>query len=295
VEAIRLLKRRPWGIAGAVILLAVVLLAILSPILAPYHPNNIDLDRRLEPPGGDYIMGTDNLGRDVFSRFLYGSRPYLETGLIAIGASIVLGLLLGFISTIISIKTASILKKAIVTPAFLVALVVLAIIMLLVARVSGFGLLMSTLPFINPELTTVIIGLLLSFVFLPSVYTIAQTAFKACKDKGKTIYRALGKGFITLLSLTLVNLGIGLGVAVLIIAPMTFYGFGIHPPLPEWGGMLSGTGRTYMLQAPWIFLFPFIAIGVTVLGFILYGLALREIWFPRLPAVPVISEQHRNI
>ena len=84
-------------------------------------------------------------------------------------------------------------------------------------------------------------------------------------------------------------------MAVLIISPMTYYGFGIPPPVAEWGGMLSGTGRTYMLQAPWIFLFPFIAIGVTVLGFILYGLALREIWFPRLPAVPVISEQHRNI
>jgi len=288
VEAIRLLKRRPWGIAGVVILIAVIFLAILSPILAPYHYNHIDLSHRMEPPGGDYIMGTDNLGRDIFSRFLYGSRPYLETGLIAIGASIVLGLLLGFISTIISVKTASILKKVIIVPLFIVAMVFLVIILLLLARVSGF---MSIIPsLVHPELTTVIIGLLLSFVFLPSVYAAAQRAFKATSIPDREEGRFSFRGLVPLLTLTLVNLGIALGVAVLIIAPMTFYGFGIPPPLPEWGGMLSGTGRTYMLQAPWIFLFPFIAIGVTVLGLILYGLALREIWFPRLPSIPVKSE-----
>jgi peptide/nickel transport system permease protein len=288
VEAIRLLKRRPWGIAGVVILIAVIFLAILSPILAPYHYNHIDLSHRMEPPGGDYIMGTDNLGRDIFSRFLYGSRPYLETGLIAIGASIVLGLLLGFISTIISVKTASILKKVIIVPLFIVAMVFLVIILLLLARVSGF---MSIIPsLVHPELTTVIIGLLLSFVFLPSVYAAAQRAFKATSIPDREEGRFSFRGLVPLLTLTLVNLGIALGVAVLIIAPMTFYGFGIPPPLPEWGGMLSGTGRTYMLQAPWIFLFPFIAIGVTVLGLILYGLALREIWFPRLPSIPVRSE-----
>lgn len=288
VEAIRLLKRRPWGIAGVVILIVVIFLAILSPILAPYHYNHIDLSHRMEPPGGDYIMGTDNLGRDIFSRFLYGSRPYLETGLIAIGASIVLGLLLGFISTIISVKTASILKKVIIVPLFIVAMVFLVIILLLLARVSGF---MSIIPsLVHPELTTVIIGLLLSFVFLPSVYAAAQRAFKATSIPDREEGRFSFRGLVPLLTLTLVNLGIALGVAVLIIAPMTFYGFGIPPPLPEWGGMLSGTGRTYMLQAPWIFLFPFIAIGVTVLGLILYGLALREIWFPRLPSIPVRSE-----
>jgi peptide/nickel transport system permease protein len=288
VEAIRLLKRRPWGIAGVVILIAVIFLAILSPILAPYHYNHIDLSHRMEPPGGDYIMGTDNLGRDIFSRFLYGSRPYLETGLIAIGASIVLGLLLGFISTIISVKTASILKKVIIVPLFIVAMVFLVIILLLLARVSGF---MSIIPsLVHPELTTVIIGLLLSFVFLPSVYAAAQRAFKATSIPDREEGRFSFRGLVPLLTLSLVNLGIALGVAVLIIAPTTFYGFGIPPPLPEWGGMLSGTGRTYMLQAPWIFLFPFIAIGVTVLGLILYGLALREIWFPRLPSIPVRSE-----
>jgi len=300
VEEVRLLKRRPWGIAGAIILLAVVLLAILSPIIAPYHYNNIDLSHRLEPPGGDYIMGTDNFGRDVFSRFLYGARPYLETGLIAIGTTIVLGLLLGFVSASTGGKVASILRKAIVIPAFLVALVVLAIIMLLLARVSGFSSLMSVMSsLVHPQLTTVIIGLLLSFIFLPSVYTAAQTAFKAGNTPGgeesKISYRALGHGLVLLLPLILVNLGIAVGAAVLIIAPMTYYGFGIPPPLPEWGGMLSGTARTYIIQAPWIVTTPVIAIVVTVLGSILFGLALREIWFPRLPAVPAVSQQHRNM
>jgi len=288
-EALQLLKRRPWGIAGAVILLAVILLAILSPIIAPYHYNNIDLDHRMESPGGDYIMGTDNFGRDVFSRFLYGARPYLETGLIAIGTATVLGLLLGFISTIVSTKAASILRIAIIIPLFLVALVVLVIILFFLARVSGFSSLMSVMPFINPELTTVIIGLLLSFIFLPSVYAASQAAFKAGNisggEAGAFNLRALGRGFIPLLLLTLVNLGIAVGVSVLIIAPMTYYGFGIPPPIPEWGGMFSGTGLTYIPQAPWMFLFPAIAIGVTILGFILFGIALGEIWFPRFPRV----------
>ena len=304
MEAVRLLKRRPWGIVGAVILLAVILLAILSPIIAPYYFNHIDLNHRMEPPSRDYILGTDNLGRDVFSRFLYGARPYLETGLIAIGTATVLGLLLGFLSASVRGKTDSILRIAIVIPSFLITLVVQAIILFFLARVFGFSQLLNIMTFlVYPELTTVIIGLLLSFVFLPSVYITVRKAFLSAfnaghisgKEEGKTSFRSLGRGLVLLLSLALVNLGIAVGAAVLIVAPMTYYGFGILPPFPEWGGMLSGTGRTYMLQSPWMWQAPVISIAVTVLGLVLFGLALREIWFPRFPGPLTSPGKSRNL
>jgi peptide/nickel transport system permease protein len=270
MEAIRLLKRRPWGIAGAVILLVVIVVAILAPVIAPYSYQQISLNRRLEPPGRDFILGTDNLGRDIFSRLLYGSRPYVATGLISVGIATVLGILLGFLSARIGGKTDSILRRAIHIPAFLFIAIILAFIFV---RAFFFrAVLISGAPG-DPGLFVALIGLLVSFILLPSVFTVVRQTWLATASSLT----------LALIPLILVNLGVAVGLAVLVIAPLSYYGFGVPPPFPEWGNMISGAGRSYLMAAPWIWQAPVIAIAVTVCGLILLGSALHEIWFQLVP------------
>ncbi|MDZ4245549.1 MAG: hypothetical protein U1D67_00345, partial [Dehalococcoidia bacterium] len=274
MEAIRLLKKRPWGIPGAVILLAVILLAALSPVIAPYFFNQMNMTQLLEPPGGDFILGTDNLGRDIFSRFVYGSRPYLGTGLIAVGIASLLGILPGITFARAGRKAQNILKVALIALSIIGGLTVLLAATMVVLRFIPFlsiGRLMTSIHgFGNTGLFMVITGLLLSFIFLPSVYFSMRSAS----------IDGLKQGFISLLSAIPVHLGVATGLAVVVIAPMSYYGFGIPPPLPEWGNMLSGAGPRYMLTAPWTVVAPNIAIAITLLGLVLFGLATREIWFP---------------
>ncbi|MDP3879990.1 MAG: hypothetical protein Q8Q07_06785 [Dehalococcoidales bacterium] len=271
MEAIRLLKRRPWGIIGAAILLTVIVIAALAPAIAPFFWNEISIDARLQPPGGGHLLGTDNLGRDIFSRVVYGSRPYVVAGLIATGTSAVPGVVLGFLSARIGRKTDSIIRGIIFVPAALMLLLVLFNLVSVFVRVFAPPPLL--FPVRYPESITVIVGLLLSLVLLPCFHAAAHKAFSR---------QASGRGLASLFPLILVSLGVAVGMAVPMISRMSYYGLGVPPPLPEWGNMISGSGRTYMLEAPWMAIIPTIAIAVTCLGLVIFGLALREVWFPRL-------------
>ncbi|MFC1987098.1 ABC transporter permease [Chloroflexota bacterium] len=274
METIQLLKRRPWGIVGAVILLAVILLAVLAPIMATHQFNEINVDNRLQPPGGNFIMGTDNLGRDIFSRWLYGSRPYVGTALIAVGIAVIPGLLLGLLSARAGRKTDSILRRAVLIPVYLFLAVLLisviarSLMILPILHVLGAG---------GPNLVITLTALLVSTVFLPSMYIVVRKAFFPA-GKGRDVFRKL----TPLWTVLPVSILVAVGIAVPVMAHLGYYGLGIPPPLPEWGNMLSGSGRQYMLTAPGMVIAPGISIVVTTVGLVLFGLALREIWFPRL-------------
>ncbi len=282
MQILRLLKSRPWGTVGAIILLVLVLIAALAPVIAPYHFNEISITSRFQPPGGSYILGTDNLGRDVFSRALYGARPYVEAGLIATGTAIVIGILLGFVSRFFSRKTDYILRIILFSLSIIVWLIMLAQLVSIAMRFLPFSIhfindLTNILRTENTELMmehcAIFTGLLLSLILLPATYSLSRETFTSGNP---------GKSMVTLLFSFPVYLGIAAGAAVLLIVPAGFYGFGVPPPLPEWGNMLSGTGRQYMLEAPRMWQTPLISIGVTILGFILFTSATVEIWMPRL-------------
>lgn len=294
IQAIRLLKRRPWGIVGALILLAVIVTAILAPVIAPYQPNEISITHRLQPPGGDFILGTDNLGRDVFTRLLYGSRPYVQAGLTATGMAIVLGLLLGLISASIGGKTDVILRRAVLFPPMLLGVELLFVLTYYLTGVllprPLFALSAAMGP---PEVVTIYVPLLISFVCLPAVYSVVRAALssavsehksEAGPDKNSSAFNsaAFRKGLVPLVPLTLVNLAVATGLAVAVISSISYYGFGVPPPTPEWGGALSSTGRSYLLTAPWMAGYPAIAIVVALVGTILFGQTVHEIWFPRI-------------
>jgi len=282
MEVLRLLKRRPWGIAGAVILLILVLIAVLAPVIAPYYYNEISIANRMQPPGSDYFLGADNLGRDIFSRLLFGARPYVEAGLVATGTAVVIGVLLGFMSRFFGRKTDSVLRITLFSLSVVAGLIVLASLISILLRFLPFpinftNIFMSIQHTLDTTLLTeyfaVFTGLILSLIFLPVIYSLARKNL-ASRDSEKSL--------VTLLSYVLVYLGIAVGAAVILITPAGFLGFGVPPPLPEWGNMLSGSGRQYMLEAPWTVQVPAVSIGIAVLGLVLFGLALWEIWAPHL-------------
>ena len=286
LEAARLLKRRPWGVAGAILLLIMIVIAIFAPLLAPYQPNEIQMQHRLEAPSSAFLFGTDNLGRDILSRVLWGGQIYLRMGLIAVGAAAILGLLLGFFSAYLGRRTDFKLQKALLILFFLGAIVLLfpvflpgAIYLLFITVGRPAGLWFTGFAIVGPQLSTTLIPWLLAAVFLPSSYNVVRKGVEALRHS-RTARRHLLRTLASLAVVVAINLGIAFGMAVLATVPLSYLGFGIAPPAPCWGGMLSASGRQYMLLAPWMVIFPSTAIALASLGLILFGHAVREIWVP---------------
>ena len=262
---------------GALLLLITIVVAIFAPLLAPYAPNEIQLQHRLEAPSSDFLFGTDNLGRDILSRVLWGSQIYLRLGLIAIGAATVLGLLFGSLSAYLGGRTDYILQRVLLIPVFLLG--VIALLFLIVGASASF---LSFVPAgIVPQFATILITASLLAMFLPSSYNITRKEVEALRHSQPPLHR-LPHMLASLAVVALVNLGIAIGIAVLATTPLSYLGF-IPPPEPYWGSMLSGEGRQFLLQAPWIAIFPATAIVLTSLGFILFGHAVRDIWVPYPP------------
>lgn len=305
MEAIRLLKRRPWGIAGAVIILLVIMMAALAPLVAPYGYNEMSLAARLLPPGGAHLLGTDNLGRDLFSRLLYGARPYVRIGLIATAIALVLGAILGVVSARLRGGADSLMRRAAVVPALLVAVFALLFgaanmpyiwwrflpapfpfFVLFPFPAVSSRLLLQVSSVIPPQSVPLILTILLSLVFLPSIYASVRRASLPVESV-RDIMPANGSGgvvrrLLALLPLLLVDVGVAVGIAVLAMTPLDYMGFGFPPPTPTWGNMMSGAGHQYMLQAPWMVVPPGIGIWLAGIGAVLFGLALREVWVPRI-------------
>jgi len=286
MEAAKLLRRRPWGVAGALVLLVMVLVAIFAPLLAPYQPNEIQMQHRLEAPSSAFLFGTDNLGRDILSRVLWGGQIYLRLGLMAVGAAAILGLLLGFLSAYLGRRTDFILQKALLILFFLGASVLLfpvflpgAIYLLFVTVGAPAGLLFTGFAILGPQFSTTLIPWLLVAVFLPSSYNVVRKGVEALRHSQNPL-RHLLRMLASLAVVVAINLGIAFGMTVLATVPLSYLGFGLAPPEPCWGGMLSSGGRQHMLLAPWMVIFPGTAIALASLGLILFGHAVREIWVP---------------
>jgi len=278
-----LLKRRPWGILGAVLLLIIIVAATLAPIISS-SPYNSHISDRLQPPGSGYILGTDNLGRDLYSRLLYGARPYLEVSLIAIGIALIIGCVLGLIAAKVGKRSDSILRWLVYILSFIGILSILCFTLFFFIRSrSEFNLRFSDyLVDSTLNITNIIwIGaVMISLVLLPSFFAKFRQAFGVSSGNAVTL----------LLELSLVSLGVSMGLALSLIAAPSYYGAGLPPPTPEWASILSSIGRTFGRTAPWITLYPTIAIFVMTMGAILFGAATYEIWFPRL-APPLVDVQ----
>lgn len=258
---------------GAVIIVVFVLVAVFADQLAPYPPNKITLSQRFIPPNLEHWMGTDNLGRDILSRIIYGARISLWVGILTVGLAMLIGVPAGLFAGYVRGPADSILMRLVdIFLAFPVIILAIAIV-----AVRGPGLVNVMLALVAVYWVTyarVTRGVTL--VLREEDYVTAAHAI------GVPSWRIMLRHLLpNSLAPILVLATLGLGSAILAEAALSFLGLGIQPPEASWGSMLN-FGMQFLREAPWLTIFPGVAIFLTVLGFNLIGDGIRDAMDPRL-------------
>jgi peptide/nickel transport system permease protein len=273
----RLLKHR-GAVAGALVTVGFFAIAVSAPWLSPYHPLAQDLDRRLQRPSQAHLLGTDDFGRDILSRVMYGARISLSVGFLAIGIAVAGGLILGLVA---GFYTSGRWGRWIDTAIMRTSDILLAFpaVLLAIAIVTAFG----------PGLRNVMLAI--AIIYLPRFIRIvrasvlvekAQTYIEAGQALGVSNRSLLFRHLLpNVMSPVIVQATLGLAEAIIEAAALSFLGLGATPPTPEWGAMLS-EGRSYLRLAPWVTFFPGMAIFLIVVSFNLLGDGLRDALDPRL-------------
>ncbi len=271
-QSFRALLRNPIGVVGLIIVLVTVIIAVFAPVIAPYSPSSIAFPR-LQPPSLDHLMGTDEQGRDTFSRIVYGSRVSLQVGIIAVLIALVVGGLLGVIAGYFGGRLDSFLMR-IVDILFAFPGLVLAIV------IAGL---------LGPSRRNAMIAI--GVVFAPAFARVVRgTVLSVMSEPYIEAGRVVGSGNLRLIRLhvlpnifapLIVLVTVYLSSAILSEAGLSFLGLGTQPPEPTWGGMLN-VARTYMEILPSMAIFPGLAIAILVLGFNFLGDGLRDVLDPRM-------------
>ncbi len=269
----RELFRRRSAQLGGLIVLSLILLAIFAPLVAPYDPYAIDVRERLLPPSLTHPFGTDDLGRDLFSRVIYGARTTIQTGIVVVMIAASVGSLVGLVSGYYGGGVDMLIMRVVdVLLAFPYILLALAIVATL-----------------GPSLQNALIAIGIAYVpgwarfVRGNVLTIRKqeyvTAALATGTRASGIIRR--HVLPNVLSSIIVLASLDFPAAVLSTAALSYVGLGAQPPTAEWGSLLTGA-RSYMRTAPWLVNFPGLAIFITMLGFNLLGNALRDTLDPKL-------------
>lgn len=272
-NARRRFLRSRTGVAGAVVLLIVVLAAVFAFKIAPYSPTRQDFRVERQPPSAQHVMGTDEFGRDVFSRVVWGAQTSLEAGAIAATIALIIGLALGMVAAYYGGRLDNVVMRCMdVVLAFPYILLAIAVVAIL-----GPGLLNAMIA--------------IAIVYVPHYARVVRGSVLSVRARDYVeAARALGAGdrrvmlqhvLPNTLAPVIVQTTLIIGSAIIDTAGLSFLGLGTQPPTPDWGNMLSA-GRSYVIDSPWIATFPGLAILVTVLAFNLMGDALRDAFDPRL-------------
>lgn len=265
------LQRKTLAI-GLAIIVAIALLAVLAPLIAPYSPSKLSIVNRLKPPSGQWFFGTDEFGRDVFSRTIYAGRLSLLVGAASTALAAIVGITLGIMAGFFR-KADAILSRIVD------AMMAFPDILLAIALVAALG----------PSLPTVIIAL--GIVYAPRLARIVRAStlvirelpyVEAARALGVPTWRIMTRHILrNLVSPILVQATFIFAYAMLAEAGLSFLGVGVSPEVPTWGTMIAG-GRQYIGQADWMTVFPGLAIVLTVLSLQLVGDGLRDLLDPRL-------------
>ncbi len=269
-----LLRRKPLGALGGILLLVMVGLAAFAGWVAPYGYDDADVFSRLKPASGSHWLGTDNLGRDLLSRIIYGARVSMAVGFggVALGLTVatLVGLLSGYFGGRVDILVQRLVDAFMCFPLLLVALTIMALLG------PGLGNVILALGLVLAVRDSRVIR---SAVLTAKTNLYVESARALGAGHGAMIYRHILPNIIApIIILATANLG----AVILIEAALSFLGFGVPPPHPSWGGMLSGAGLVHMLRAPWLALWPGVALSLAVFGANMLGDALRDVLDPRL-------------
>jgi peptide/nickel transport system permease protein len=266
------LKRDRAALAGLGLIVLMVTLALAAPIVAPHDPLEQTLLKRLSPPSAEYPFGTDDLGRDVFSRVIHGGRISLRVGVISVAFGTLVGAILGLVAGYVGWWVDSAISRSLeIVLAFPGTLLAIAIV-----AARGPGL----------ENTMFAVGLVSVPIYARlmrgSVLALREREFvTAARCIGATDTRILFQHILPNgITPLIVQSTLGIAGAIVEAAALGFLGLGAQPPAPEWGAMLTDA-RNFLLNAPWAMIFPGLAIMVTVLGFNLFGDGVRDALDPQ--------------
>ncbi len=272
---VRMVKEKPLGTVGGAIVLIFFLVGIFANFVAPYGYNDMVLSARLQAPSAKYLLGTDNVGRDLLSRIIYGARISMIVGVCVPAIGITLNVILGVISGYFGGWVDLLIQRFVDTVMCFPSLVI----MLTIVAITGPGLVQVVL----------LLGILGGIgggvrVARSAVLGIKQNVFvEASRAIGCSSSRIMWRHILpNIMPVVIIGFSLTMGGAILAESTLSFLGFGIPPPMPSWGGMLSGPSRIYMLQAPWMALWPGVVLSLVVYGMNMLGDALRDLLDPRL-------------
>lgn len=266
-------SRDPVAVTGLILVLVFFVISIFSSIIAPYDPTAINVESILSPPSKAHIFGTDELGRDVFSRMVYGAGISLKVGFVAVGIAVLIGIVLGSIAGYYGgWIAASIMRLVDIMLCF-----------------PSFFLILTVIAFMEPSIFNImaVIGL----TSWMGITRLVRAEFLSLKERNFILAaRAMGASdfriiFVHILpnamAPVLVFAALGVAAAVLTESALSFLGIGVQPPTPSWGNILT-QGKNVLGIAWWLSLFPGVAILLTVLGYNLLGEGIRDAIDPRL-------------
>lgn len=265
-QLLRRFLRNRTGVAALAVVVLLVLVAAFAPALAPYDWKAQNIVQRFATPSAAHRLGTDELGRDIYTRILYGARYSLTIGVTAVAVSLAVGTLIGIVAGFYRRLDGLVMRVIDVMMAF-------PGILLAIAIVAALG----------PGLTNIVVAIGLNEV--PAFARLTRSLVLSLRERDYVLAaRVLGASdahimrrhvLVNLLSPMVVFASLRISTAILVGATLSFLGLGIQPPTPEWGAMVS-TARQYVTNAPHTFLYPTLAIFVTVIAFNLLGDALRD-------------------
>lgn len=271
---LRFFRNKPLGAAGGLIVAILVVVAVFAPLVAPYDPNELRQRAILKPPSAEFILGSDDFGRDIFSRIVYGARVSLYVGILSTVFGTTVGALLGLIGGYWGGQTDNTIQR--------IMDVMLAFPMLVLA--------LAIVAVLGASLNNVIVAI--AFPIIPrSARVVRSSALSAKENQYVDAARAMGCGDWRIIFVHIMPNCIApyivlataqLGGAILVESSLSFLGLGVPPPHPSWGGMLTGAAQRFVQTAPWMAIYPGIAISLAVFGFNLLGDALRDVLDPRL-------------
>lgn len=278
-RATSLARRKPLGAASALVILVLLVVALLAPLLAPRDPYALNLNERglpirMQGPTASFPLGTDPLGRDVLSRIIYGARVSLVVGFASVLIGTVVGTGLGLVSGYWEGQLDYVIQRGVDTT----------------MAIPGIVLALAVMSVLGQSLTNIV--LVIALVIAPGASRVVRAAVLAVKQAtfvdaahalGASPARIVSRHVLpNVFAPILVIATVWLGNAIVIEAALSFLGLGTPPPTPTWGAMLSGEGRRNLETAPYLAIFPGVAISVVVLAFNMLGDALRDLLDPQL-------------
>ena len=276
-------KQKPLGAFGALVLLVMFVLAIFAGVISQYDPTEFNRyvdesgtsrNATFQPPDGTFWLGTDEFGRDIFSRIAHGSRISLRVGFISVllgtAGGALFGMISGYVGGRFDMVSQRVMDALMALPGLILALMVIA------ALGRGeFPVIVAIALNIGPNANRILRAQCLTIKERP--YVDAARALGA-----SNVRIILGHILPNSLAPFLIIATAGLGAAILIEASLSFLGFGVPQPAPSWGGMLTGNAQQFAIVAPWLAIAPGVAISLAVFAFNVLGDALRDVWDPRL-------------